>query len=785
MKHTIKRWFSLLLALTMLVSFAQIAAQGGAETTAPFLLRFATASDAADYLRHDRDAAAIDAQGTCVAADLTAREAAAMRRSDAVQAVEADVCVHANGDADAAGEAEILPWSADAVGADAAHAQGLHGKGVRVAVLDSGLDLYSEIEPAGVVDLVETENANGDDMTGHGTAVAGILAAPCDGSGIVGIADAADVYIVRVLDAHNEAPLSRILRALDWCIEQDMDVVNMSFGTTQYSALLHNQIRRAADAGVLLVASAGNGETTEYPARFADVLSVSSVTRDMEPAQAAAAELAAPGECVYSASLLGGYAVCSGSSMASPHAAGAAAVLLSKDPDASPDMLRALLTASAKTGGILDLDYALTLYDDFARQYTSPSYIPQPNPMPAEEAETADAYVTGAWSASGHDGLADNYYGSASHNIRFPLLVKRVSATMDDQMSSDKLLHAVSNYVASAELLFEIARNYKTQGVSEFTHMNYRRSIASVLGTSEYDTLMNDITRALSIFSANTTAVDNADRQLGATNFTSVSEKTSTIVYGMFFHLLGDIYAHRTVVPPQSVQVTTSTAHGSGAGGNDGLYFVQSDFITDCGAHTGEGGGDVSALYSTKLSQLWNEIFTSEGIMILIAVVKWFGFLLLGRFLLSLQGAGGSSDTQAQLDAALLQSAVNLPSNAANGRMCRSRSTCCGAIMRLAGMGVLQFKDIKYALNGIEEYNANGTRSAALRTNWNYYEDQAPSNVFYNRRYVLAKAVTKHYFEDFYASVRGGEIREFSPYYLLSEPYGESVRKQSHSLTLN
>ena len=73
----------------------------------------------------------------------------------------------------------------------------------------------------------------------------------------------------------------------------------------------------------------------------------------------------------------------------------------------------------------------------------------------------------------------------------------------------------------------------------------------------------------------------------------------------------------------------------------------------------------------------------------------------------------------------------------------------------------------------MDEYTETGSRSNDLRTNWSYYEDQAPINSFYTRRYLLAKAVTK-YFCDVYSAA--GSV-PFSPYYLLPEPYGESVSK--------
>lgn len=118
------------------------------------------------------------------------------------------------------------------------------------------------------------------DVTGHGTGVAGVIAADKNDKGIIGIAPDVSVYSIRVLDENNEAPISRIIAGIEWAIENDIDVLNMSFGTENYSAQLYNAIRRAYENGIVLVASAGNtgglSEQVTYPARFPEVIAVGS-----------------------------------------------------------------------------------------------------------------------------------------------------------------------------------------------------------------------------------------------------------------------------------------------------------------------------------------------------------------------------------------------------------------------------------------------------------------------------------------------------------------------------
>ena len=107
-------------------------------------------------------------------------------------------------------------------------------------------------------------------MTGHGTAIAGI---------INDIAPNAEIYSVRIMDAENKATLSRVVEGIYWCIENDIDIINMSFGTTVKSAVLEKAIQDANDAGILLISSAGNGDTqgVEYPAAYEEVIAVGAV----------------------------------------------------------------------------------------------------------------------------------------------------------------------------------------------------------------------------------------------------------------------------------------------------------------------------------------------------------------------------------------------------------------------------------------------------------------------------------------------------------------------------
>ena len=166
-------------------------------------------------------------------------------------------------------------WSRDFVHANPLELDGVDGNGVRIAILDSGLIDGSEYESDERIDFVGNDledNLNLHyDLTGHGTGINTVIRTTCPD---------ASVSTVRILDENNQATLSRVLAGVQWAIDNDVDVINMSFGTSLNSEILHRKLREAYDAGILLVGAAGNtGKTTGkvmYPAAYDEVISVGS-----------------------------------------------------------------------------------------------------------------------------------------------------------------------------------------------------------------------------------------------------------------------------------------------------------------------------------------------------------------------------------------------------------------------------------------------------------------------------------------------------------------------------
>jgi subtilisin family serine protease len=273
---------------------------------------------------------------------------------------------------------------------------------VVVAVIDSGVDLtHPDLDGVTVVAPRNTfwNNADVTDAVGHGTHVTGTILAETDNAqGIAGIAPASTLMPIKVSDDDSFLSFSDVLDGVDWAREHGADIVNMSLGgelTPEQVALGQPTFTAARDAGILMVAAAGNDATEmrEYPASFAGVVSVNAVDGQDHLADFSntgkAIDLAAPGVDLVSTVPGAGYEVHSGTSMASPHVAGVAALVWAARPDLKVDELEAVLRASAKDLG--DPGHDLVYGDgrvDAAAALTAPVPDPLPNldppaPLPA------------------------------------------------------------------------------------------------------------------------------------------------------------------------------------------------------------------------------------------------------------------------------------------------------------------------------------------------------------------------------------------------------------------
>lgn len=227
-----------------------------------------------------------------------------------------------------------IPWGVDRIEADLVWSV-TTGNGVKVAVVDTGIDLDHQDLMANIKGQVNTINPlrSANDDNGHGTHVAGIIAALNNSIGVVGVGPEIYLYAVKVLDKNGSGWLSDIIEGLDWCINNNMQVVNMSLGSSSGNQTFHDAIIKVYQAGIVQVAAAGNnGGSVIFPAAYPEVIAVSAIdssdTIASWSSRGPEVDLAAPGVNIKSTYKDGYYRTLSGTSMASPHVAGTAALVL-------------------------------------------------------------------------------------------------------------------------------------------------------------------------------------------------------------------------------------------------------------------------------------------------------------------------------------------------------------------------------------------------------------------------------------------------------------------------
>jgi len=232
-----------------------------------------------------------------------------------------------------------LSWGVEHIGSKAVHSRGITGKGVKIAVIDSGIDYDNEDlddNYQGGYDFVFNDNDPRDDsFNSHGTHVAGIIAAEKNSIGAVGVAPEASLYALKVLTSFGSGLTSDIVAAIQWAVDNDMDIINISIAG-EHSDSLKAACDAAYNAGLLIVAAAGNtnGQPTSYPASYSSVIAVTATDKDNNLASFAPTgpevELSAPGMSIYStARTPNNYGTLDGTSQAAPHVAGLAALILS------------------------------------------------------------------------------------------------------------------------------------------------------------------------------------------------------------------------------------------------------------------------------------------------------------------------------------------------------------------------------------------------------------------------------------------------------------------------
>ena len=453
---------------------------------------------------------------------------------------------------------------------------------VKIAILDSGVDWGNDIDLAYQTSLVPGEEEMTQmfmDGSGHGSSVASLIAAKDNGEGITGINPNAEIYSYRVLGDGNKAPISRVVEAIYMAINHKVNIINMSFGISEYSEALEKAVQDATDAGILVIAAAGNtgSDGVQYPAAYDEVMAVGAVDKDGSVEQYSAKgeelDLVAPGELVRTTGFIGSEEVVSGTSLAAPQVAAAASLIMEKNLIASPEFVRGLLNETANLygesdaygSGLLDAEYALAQYDNYSKNYTK---INTQNGVEVKvnkrKVETFEdtGCVAGSWTEGAHKKMVEEEYYCVRAGVRFPDL-KEKQPTIDyegkswnlnlgSNTSDDKYLfyghkfnpcwhgYYTTNYVKAvlyatyiAEAVYKYNTIARTESSFEYEYaQRMQQSVEHLYDKSQegWNYILYDLKKNNS----------KAKKQSNSNGF------KRAVIWGMAIHSATDVYAHST-----------------------------------------------------------------------------------------------------------------------------------------------------------------------------------------------------------------------------------------------
>ncbi|ANU13991.1 hypothetical protein B481_0997 [Planococcus halocryophilus Or1] len=268
--------------------------------------------------------------------------------------------------------AQTTTWGYRTIKANTATSLGYTGKGVKIAIIDSGINSkHPDLKVAGGVSKVENSSAF-TDGNGHGTHVAGVIGAQNNSIGTVGVAPDSLIYSVKVLSANGVGTLEGVVAGIQWAINQKVDIINMSLTTINDDKALRDITQKAYEAGIVVIAASGNEREKGlyndvlYPARFSSVIAVGSVSKLNKLSYfsnyGASQELVAPGEGILSSFTDSktpsneDYAISEGTSVASPFVAGTFAQYMEAYPHLSNIQLRETVKRAAVDLGVKGRD---------------------------------------------------------------------------------------------------------------------------------------------------------------------------------------------------------------------------------------------------------------------------------------------------------------------------------------------------------------------------------------------------------------------------------------------
>lgn len=273
--------------------------------------------------------------------------------------------------------AQTTDWSLNKLGIPNIHTAGLTGKGIKVAVVDT---YCSPTHPDLVGAIVKNINVTSEPTTvaqnGHGQGVAGCIGARNNSIGVLGIAPGCQIVAIKAMRESGSGLMTEIVKGIDAAIAENVQIINLSLGTSSDEPSLKAAVKRATDKGILVVCAAGNdgqADSVNYPARYELAIAVAATNASGNvsafSSQGWDVDLAAPGERILTTWKNNTYATVSGTSFASPICAGVLALFLEAGLQVTQQRLYDTCIDIGETGRDTSAGYGLINPNGFLTQF--------------------------------------------------------------------------------------------------------------------------------------------------------------------------------------------------------------------------------------------------------------------------------------------------------------------------------------------------------------------------------------------------------------------------------
>ncbi|MBS7007280.1 S8 family peptidase [Anaerostipes sp.] len=498
---------------------------------------------------------------------MTASEAEEVEKDSQVQKVEEDIKVDASTKRTSLSKKKSFnvskkkrkdnsSWNLKSINADSE--ESIPSKKVKVALLDSGVDFQENINVKERINLITEDKELSpmfEDESSHGTSIASLIVS--EGSEVKGVNQNVELYSARILDGEKQAPISRVIEGIYWAIDKGVNIINISFGTSQYSEALKQAIDDAEANGILVIAAAGNqgekgSDNVQYPAAFDNVLAVGSVNANAEVSVFSSTgkeiDIVAPGEAVRATGSFGETMVTSGTSMSVPHVVGVASRIWQKDLSKSNKFVSSLIKESARPlgdekeygNGLVDYKYAKDMYNTAEKQYKEKKDIQlKTNEKKIKTYTNQDeTKVEGLWSGSNHQKyLTDN-------GVNIPAMKK--GAAYPDTSGTDSV--GISGMTENPDFhgLYE-RRNADKEKVNYLASYRFMIKIGNQYGNGKtYTAVSQSDIPGLTTYSYNRirSAMSKIQGKTFFKNYSNANKKA--FIFGVAMHTSTDTFAHST-----------------------------------------------------------------------------------------------------------------------------------------------------------------------------------------------------------------------------------------------